>query len=821
MTYRVAPSLTVCFRLDVATTPCCGTLVLMGTLTNINAISPSVLFAGLIFTSPLSAFAADFIVPVGGNLQAAINNAAAGDTITLAAGATYIGSFVLPNKGPLTSFITIRSSAFASFQDGVRVSPANVSSMPKLLAPGRGLSTFQTVHGSNHYRLTGLEIAPAVGDYAYDIVQIGLSDEQIISDLPSTFQIDHVYIHGDPTAGSKRGIAANGTSLTIGDSYISGITSTSQDAQAIAGWNTPGPITITNNYLEASGENIMFGGATPALLNVIPSNINIVGNYIHKPSAWQTSAFVIKNLLELKNARNVVLDHNILDGSWGVQSGPALQLTPRTEAGAAPWAGVDSVTLRNNIIRNCIRGLIMTGWDSFTNQGFGSNLLVQNNLFENIGQWGIELLGPSHVTVDHNTILSADAFLVADVGPTPGLAFTNNIALYGNSGLWGSGYGSGVTALNHYFPGYTFTANALVDGQAYASLYPPNNFFPAFASVGFTNAASNDYRLLPSSPYLTSGADGKQLGADAAAVMSLTAPVETGVSFVSVDSVTPNTGSGATQNFTFKYSSAHGYKYLSSVYALFNGSLNAAGGCVPYYIPGGNVLYLFDDAGASLIGPVTPGQGGSLSNSQCTINGSSAIGTGNTLALTLSVAFTSSFKGTQTVYGYAADSSNLISGWKALGTWTTGTIANTPPTADSVTPSTGTGASQSFVFRYSSANGYKYLSSVYALFNGSLNGAGGCVPYYIPGGNVLYLFDNLGAGLIGPITPGQGGSLSNSQCTINGTGSSAVGTGNMLALTLAVVFNPSFKGKQTLFGYVSDNANLNSGWQTLGTWTTP
>ena len=42
-----------------------------------------------------------------------------------------------------------------------------------------------------------------------------------------------------------------------------------------------------------------------------------------------------------------------------------------------------------------------------------------------------------------------------------------------------------------------------------------------------------------------------------------------------------------------------------------------------------------------------------------------------------------------------------------------------------------------------------------------------------------------------------------------------MGTGNTLALTLAVVFNPSFKGAQSLFGYAVDNASLNSGWQTL------
>ena len=48
-------------------------------------------------------------MPAGGNLQAAINAANPGDTITLAAGAVYAGSFVLPAKSG-SSYITIRSS---------------------------------------------------------------------------------------------------------------------------------------------------------------------------------------------------------------------------------------------------------------------------------------------------------------------------------------------------------------------------------------------------------------------------------------------------------------------------------------------------------------------------------------------------------------------------------------------------------------------------------------------------------------------------------------------------------------------------------------
>ena len=45
---------------------------------------------------------------------------------------------------------------------------------------GSSGTTFQTEHGAHHYRLTGLELMPVPGQYAYDIVRVGLGDELVI-----------------------------------------------------------------------------------------------------------------------------------------------------------------------------------------------------------------------------------------------------------------------------------------------------------------------------------------------------------------------------------------------------------------------------------------------------------------------------------------------------------------------------------------------------------------------------------------------------------------------------------------------------------------
>ena len=58
-------------------------------------------------------FAVDIPVAAGSNLQTALNNAKPGDTVTIAAGASFVGHFVLPaNPGPQT--IIIQSSAMSS-----------------------------------------------------------------------------------------------------------------------------------------------------------------------------------------------------------------------------------------------------------------------------------------------------------------------------------------------------------------------------------------------------------------------------------------------------------------------------------------------------------------------------------------------------------------------------------------------------------------------------------------------------------------------------------------------------------------------------------
>src|SRR5947209_2721840 len=73
---------------------------------------------------------------------------------------------------------------------------------------------------------------------------------------------------------------------------------------------------------------------------------------------------------------------------------------------------------------------------------------------------------------------------------------------------------------------------------------------------------------------------------------------------------------------------------------------------------------------------------------------------------------------------------------------------------------------------------------------------------------------------LGPLTPGVGGTQSNTQCTLNAGASSVSGSGNALTVKVALSFTAAFAGLKNVYGYAVDNGNLNSGWKVLGTWNT-
>jgi hypothetical protein len=615
-------------------------------------IRPSFVFGVLVYLlSSGSAAAATLRVCSSGcsfsTLQPAIDAAVPGDTILLAAGQTFVGPFILRAK-PGASWITIRSDAADSSlpADGVRLVPSdkpggntNRSLLPRLVGQGGALATtpvLRTEPGAHHYVLKFLEIDGSANGGLETLIALG---ESTTAAVASDIVLDRVYAHGHPSKGQKRGIALNSIRTDVVNSYLSDFKAVSSDAQAICGYNGAGPFKIINNYLEGSGENVMFGGADPAISNLVPADIQILRNHFYKPLEWRnpilgapgspratattggalgagtyyfrivavmdtgydtavsspstavaattgnsgavtltwsgvagadryrvyrgTSAtsqgtymetssssttltytasgerggstptqgtyWLVKNLLELKNAERVRIEGNLIENIWAAgQFGYALVLTPRNQDGGAPWVRVRDVVIANNVIRHAAGGVQITGYDYPNVSQQTQRVSVQNNLFDDIDntKWGgsarVFVLGDgvASLTIDRNTIIHKNTAIVFAYGSRTfqNFVYTNNIAEHREYGITGDNGQPGQYSIDMYFPGSTVSYNVLAGGIS--SRYPATNSFPTtqewFAS--FANFASGDYRVLSTSPFYRVGAGGSVPGANLSSI---------------------------------------------------------------------------------------------------------------------------------------------------------------------------------------------------------------------------------------------------------------------------------------------------------------
>ena len=471
-------------------------------------------------------------VPAGGNLQTALNQIAPGGTIRLAPGGTYTGNFTLPAKGS-TSYVVITTNTTLP-PAGTRIDPSYRSRLATIKSPN-GAPALTTATAASYYKIIGVAFAANVNGDG-DVIALGRDAQTTLAEVPHHIELDRILIAGDAAVGQRRGIAVNAASVTIANSDIRDIKDAGFDSQAIAGWNTPGPITITNNYLEAAGENIMFGGSDIKIPNAIPSDIIIDDNVLTKDPAWRGTSWTVKNILELKNARRVKVRGNLMEYNWsGAQQGFAIVLTPRNSSRRTPWVTVEDVEFSGNVIRSVASVFNILGHDDTAPSSQLARLVIRDNLAYDVhsGRWGgtgtfAQIGGePRDITIDHNTVLHTGNIVLfylgayvnssgakVTAGPIRGFVFTNNMGKHNAYGIFGSGQSSGTVSLNYYAPGFVVRRNVLASDKAVASRYPADNFFPTVAdfNAGFTDPANRDYRLVSWSPYVGAGTDGRDIG---------------------------------------------------------------------------------------------------------------------------------------------------------------------------------------------------------------------------------------------------------------------------------------------------------------------
>ena len=535
-------------------------------------------------------------VNTSSGLQSALNNANCGDTILLQAGTTFPGLFKFPAKPCDDShWIIVRTSADDSLlpAEGTRLTPcyAGVASLPG--RPAFNCSSTQNVlakvvmnqvgsgpvvfsSGANHYRLIGLELTrvPGIGVvYALGSPEAGTPDDNIV--------YDRIWFHGTAQDETTRGVQlGGGTYISVIDSFFTdfhcvAITGSCTDSQSINGGlgdNPMGPYKIVDNFLEAAGQSILFGGGRATMT---PADIEVRQNHMFKPLIWKKgqagfvggtdgNPFIVKNLFELKNAQRVLLDSNIMEYAWGgfSQVGFALLFTPKNQSALTPCpvCQVTDVTVRYNYISHTGAGMQLGNGpaDDGSLPLDGGRYSIHDVVFDDLdgptyggpGTFAQISTGPNapvlhDVTINHVTAFpKTTSWLIGDVTsidpPMPNFVFTNNIFTAGTYPVWSTGtdgtlncavHDHPLITFNACFNGYTFSSNAVIATPSAfpASDWPTQNSFPASATavqfVNYNGGNGGDYHLQATSPYISAGTDGTNLGADLDTIVTATAKV--------------------------------------------------------------------------------------------------------------------------------------------------------------------------------------------------------------------------------------------------------------------------------------------------------
>jgi len=201
-----------------------------------------------------------------------------------------------------------------------------------------------------------------------------------------------------------------------------------------------------------------------------------------------------------------------------------------------------------------------------------------------------------------------------------------------------------------------------ISGQG-SSVSGNGNTLTLMLNLSFTTAFAGNHVV-----YLAAGdVAGNNSGWQALGTWSVPVTVAAGPA---VGGVSPAYGSRFSQTFTFNDS--NGWQDLGVVDILINSSLDGRQACYLAYSRAVNALYLVNDAGTGLLPGLVMTGPGTLSNSQCTVSaGASALTvTGNTLTLTLGIAFSPAFSGNQVIYLAARNATDTAtSGWQSVGTW--------------------------------------------------------------------------------------------------------------------------------------------------------
>lgn len=526
-------------------------------------------------------------------LQAAVNSAEGNDVIELSPAGTYQGPIFLPNRGNLQP-ITIRTRGYggpAWPAAGQWVAPGHAGLMARLLTsaagPGIWEGAIMTRPSCKNWTLQGLYLQAqnATGwdgsyiggmlclwDYDDAPPPDGRGTGWDASHLPSGFRIQHCLIRGATGGATWQGIRVWANDVTIDGTYIDRLASMNQDTNCIEHLKGSG-LVVTNSFLGDGTENYMAGGGDIPFESQIPSNIVFRRCYFTKPSSryraspdWDgvTSAngapYNVKNLFELKMAKNVLVEGCTFDTFYGCAQRVPIVITTTNQSGGNPWSTIQNVVFQNNVVKHVPGVLLIHGkyWNQCVK---GSGLVFRNNLCYDIsyeryhgphsGLYLLEMMAMDNVHIEHNTFWGTSLKAPFSVGGallSSGFIYRDNICWSGGEypgqhpvpsdgipapyTMWNGPLCSDVIGgkqdwivTNNVAAGasqITEVTNYRWPGppEVYRNIGSVQGFTPAvMEGEHFVNARGNDYRLRTGSTLLSFAHDSSEVGADIEAIL--------------------------------------------------------------------------------------------------------------------------------------------------------------------------------------------------------------------------------------------------------------------------------------------------------------
>jgi len=296
-------------------------------------------------------------------------------------------------------------------------------------------------------------------------------DHELLSTGPGT-KIIGCNFFGHPK-GQHRGIRVDSENVIISRTNVLDIKYDS-DAQAIFGRSGTKNLLVEDSYLEAAGENILFGGDRAGSVDKIPTKIRIRRCTLSKPLTWRGMPNVsVKTLFELKNAIDVLLEHCHLQNCWKQQQvGYGIVLSPRNQYGDEPWSIVKKVKIQYNLCRYMAGGINLLGKDNEAVSERMHDVQLKYNDFQYLSdeQFGpdngrqILLNGVDNFGVIGNKFAgdTLNSFLDLYGDPSHKFYAYYNYFQEGYYGIHGQDTDLGSPSLQAYCPGYVWHDNTVV-----------------------------------------------------------------------------------------------------------------------------------------------------------------------------------------------------------------------------------------------------------------------------------------------------------------------------------------------------------------------